>query len=146
MLKNRLAALALLVVLASGVLLVWKGTGGHGQPYTIDGTTYFPLANAAGYRQRGLAAWYGAESSERTALGGRFRPRGLSAAHKTLPLPCKVKVTNLRNNRSLVLVVNDRGPFVKGRVIDLSQGAARALGLREVGAVEVQFLGGKGAT
>ena len=73
-------------------------------------------------------------------MGVRFNPQGLSAAHKTLPLPSRVRVTNLRNGRSVVLVVNDRGPFVKNRLIDLSQGAARAIGVKGLAQVEVEYI------
>jgi rare lipoprotein A len=117
-----------------------RSKAAYNRPYTVKGKTYFPLVNAQGYRQRGIASWYGAESAGRTAMGSRFKPSGLSAAHKTLPLPCKVKVTNLRNNRSVVVVVNDRGPFVRNRLIDLSQGAARVIGLRGTAMVEVEYL------
>jgi rare lipoprotein A len=73
-------------------------------------------------------------------MGTRFNPHGLSAAHRTLPLPTRVRVTNLSNRRSIVLVVNDRGPFVGGRLIDLSLGAAKALRLSGLGHVEVEAL------
>ncbi len=71
-------------------------------------------------------------------MGARFNPQGLTAAHKTLPLPTKVRVTNLRNGRSVDVVVNDRGPFKKGRLIDLSQGAAKKIGLHTQGLTEVK--------
>lgn len=117
-----------------------KGKAAYNRPYRVKGKTYYPLARAEGYRERGLASWYGAESGRRTAMGSRFRPNGLTAAHKTLPLPCKVKVTNLRNDRAIVVLVNDRGPFVKNRLIDLSKGAAKAIGMRGVAEVEVEYL------
>lgn len=74
-------------------------------------------------------------------MGARFRPEGISAAHKTLPLPSRVRVTNLHNGRSIILVVNDRGPFKPNRIIDLSHGAARRLGLRGLARVKVDYLG-----
>ncbi|MCB1977647.1 MAG: septal ring lytic transglycosylase RlpA family protein, partial [Nitrosomonas sp.] len=75
----------------------------------------------------------------RTAMGTRFNPQGITAAHKTLPLPTKVKVTNLRNGRSVVVTVNDRGPFTKNRLIDLSHGAAKKIGLDKQGVTKVRI-------
>lgn len=115
----------------------------YNRPYTVRGVTYVPLATAAGYREVGTASWYGPESGNRTAMGTRFVPQGLTAAHKTLPLPSKVRVTNLHNGRSVDVLVNDRGPFKKGRLIDLSQGAAKKIGLQGVGKVKVEALDGK---
>lgn len=112
----------------------------YNRPYTVKGKTYYPLTSADGYREKGLASWYGAESGNHTAMGTRFRPHGLSAAHKTLPLPSKVRVTNLENGRAVDLWVNDRGPFKKNRIIDLSHGAAKAIGVRGVAKVQVEYL------
>jgi rare lipoprotein A len=92
------------------------------------------------YRERGLASWYGAGSGTHTASGARFNHKGFSAAHRTLPLHSKVRVTNLENGRSVSVVVNDRGPFHKRRVIDVSEGAAKALKMRGVARVEVEAL------
>lgn len=113
----------------------------YNRPYKVKGRMYYPLPSAVGYQEFGIASWYGPESGNRTAMGTRFRPEGISAAHKTLPLPTRVRVTNLHNGRSLVLVVNDRGPFKKGRIIDLSQGAARQLGIRGLAKVKVEYVG-----
>ncbi len=110
----------------------------YNRPYAIKGRTYVPMASAKGYKERGLASWYGWESGNRTATGAHFDPRRLTAAHRTLPLPTRVRVTNLRNRRSIDVLVNDRGPFVTGRIIDLSQGAARALRIDGVAPVEVR--------
>ncbi len=112
----------------------------YNRPYKVKGRTYYPLKTARGYRERGIASWYGWESGDRTAMGTRFNPRGLTAAHRTLPLPTRVKVTNLKNRRSVIVTVNDRGPFVRGRLIDLSYGAAKALRLNGLGPVEVEAL------
>lgn len=100
------------------------------------------MRSAVGYSERGIASWYGSESGNRTAMGVRFNPRELTAAHKTLPLPTKVRVTNLRNGRSVDVVVNDRGPFKKNRLIDLSHGAAKRIGLDKqgLGKVKVEYL------
>lgn len=114
----------------------------YNRPYTIHGQTYYPMASSIGYRERGLASWYGHESGSTTSMGTRFDPDGLSAAHRTLPLPTWARVTNLDNGRSIELLVNDRGPFVSGRLIDLSAGSARALGITGVGRVEIEALPG----
>lgn len=112
----------------------------YNKPYKVKGKTYYPLASASGYREKGLASWYGAESGNRTASGSRFNPKGLTAAHKTLPIPSKVRVTNLRNGRQIEVLVNDRGPFNDSRLIDLSHGAAKQLGMRGTAEVEVEYL------
>jgi len=92
--------------------------------------------------QKGIASWYGYETLRQkgghmTANGEAFDPKGLNAAHKYLPLPTYVKVTNLENNRMIIVRVNDRGPFVKGRIIDLSAGAAKRLGFYKKGTTKV---------
>jgi rare lipoprotein A len=112
----------------------------YNKPYQVKGKTYYPLVSASGYREKGLASWYGSESGNRTATGRRFNPKGLSAAHKTLPLPCKVRVTNLRNGRYIDVEVNDRGPFNDDRLIDLSHGAAKQIGMRGTTEVEIEYL------
>ncbi len=112
----------------------------YNRPYKVKGRIYYPMASAVGYREYGIASWYGSESGNRTAMGSRFKPQGLSAAHKTLPLPCKVRVTNLHNGRSIIVLVNDRGPFKKGRLIDLSRGAAKKIGVKNLARVKVEYL------
>ena len=92
-----------------------------------------------GFRQVGLASWYGPGFHGRlTASGERFDQNGLTAAHRKLPLGSEVTVTNLENGRSIVVEINDRGPYVAGRVIDLSKAAARRLGMVEEGIAKVQ--------
>jgi rare lipoprotein A len=108
-----------------------------GQPYVIGGITYTPRDEPR-YDQVGLASWYGSESGDQTANGERFRPNWISAAHKTLPLPSYVEVTALATGRTILLRVNDRGPFVSGRIIDLSRGAAETLGLLRSGTTAVR--------
>jgi len=104
------------------------------RPYVVFGRTYYPLQSAHGYREEGTASWYGKDfHGKRTASGEVYDMYGVSAAHKLLPLGTKVRVTNLGNGRDVVLVVNDRGPFVDGRIIDLSLGAARRIGSAEQG-------------
>ena len=99
-----------------------------GPPYRVAGRTYYPRDERR-YDEVGLASWYGLESGRRTANGEAFRPSGISAAHRTLPLPCYVEVTALDTGRTILVRVNDRGPFRAGYVIDLSKGAAAALGV-----------------
>lgn len=113
------------------------------RPYQIRGRWYQP-AEQPGYDETGLASWYGQQFHGRpTATGERFDMNALTAAHKTLPLPGLVEVTNLANGRRIVVRVNDRGPFVDNRIIDLSRGSAEALGLLSagVGQVRVRYLG-----
>ncbi len=113
-------------------------------PYVVKGKRYVPMSveKAKTYRQKGIASWYGYETYRQkgghmTANGEAFDPNGLNAAHKYLPLPTFVRVTNLENNRRAILRVNDRGPFVKGRIIDLSAGAAKKLGFYDKGTAKV---------
>jgi len=113
-------------------------------PYVVRGKRYVPMnvKQAETYRQKGVASWYGYETYRKkggrmTANGEAFDPKGLNAAHKYLPLPTFVWVTNLENNRRIALRVNDRGPFVKGRIIDLSAGAAKRLGFYKKGTARV---------
>ena len=113
------------------------------RPYQIRGRWYRP-EEQPNYDETGLASWYGAQFNGRpTATGERFDIHALTAAHKTLPLPGLVEVTNLANGKRIVVRVNDRGPFAEGRIIDLSRGAAEALDLlqRGVGEVRVRYLG-----
>ena len=88
----------------------------------------------------GQASWYGGEfAKRRTANGERFDPSGMTGAHRTLPLGTMVRVTNLRNGRSVLVRITDRGPFRRGREIDLSYGAARALGMAQRGVAQVKI-------
>jgi rare lipoprotein A len=115
-----------------------EGTYKIGQPYTVNGTTYVPREQPD-YDEAGIASWYGAKFHGRlTANGEVFDRNKLTAAHPTLPLPTQVRVTNLENGRSVVLRVNDRGPFVGNRIIDLSERAAEVLGFRGKGLANVQ--------
>lgn len=107
--------------------------------YTVLGRSYRTLSTAAGYDEVGVASWYGSDfHGKLTASGVRYDMHGLSAAHKTLPLGTIVRVTNMQNGRTVDLVVNDRGPFVDGRIIDLSYGAARKLGTAAQGVAKVR--------
>lgn len=109
-----------------------------GRPYVVRGVTLVPAADPT-YDMLGYASWYGSESGNRTANGERFRPNWITAAHKTLPLPTYVEVTALATGRRIVVRINDRGPFAPGpRIIDLSQGAAEQLGIRQGGHAAVR--------
>lgn len=113
------------------------------RPYQVRGRWYRPEEQPH-YDETGTASWYGEQFNGRpTATGERFDMHALTAAHKTLPLPGLVEVTNLGNGRRIVVRVNDRGPFVDGRIIDLSRGSAEALGMLSagVGQVRVRYLG-----
>nr|WP_287410566.1 septal ring lytic transglycosylase RlpA family protein [Pseudodesulfovibrio sp.] len=109
-------------------------------PYTVMGKTYYPLKTAHGYDEVGMASWYGKDfHGKKTANGYIYNMYGVTAAHKILPLGTQVRVTNLENNRSVVLVINDRGPFVHGRILDLSYGAAKKLGTVDRGVAKVRI-------
>lgn len=111
-------------------------------PYTVLGKTYFPLQESKNYVQSGTASWYGTKfHGQNTANGEVYDLYGMSAAHKTLPLPAYVRVTNLDNNRVVILRVNDRGPFYSDRIIDLSYAAAKKLGYAESGTARVKVEG-----
>ncbi len=108
-----------------------------GKPYTVRGVTYTPVDDRA-FDVLGYASWYGAESGNQVALGERFRPKWITAAHTTLPLPTYVEVTALETGRTILVRVNDRGPFARGRIIDLSRGAAEQLGVHRAGVAAVR--------
>jgi len=109
------------------------------RPYQISGVWYYPLPSAEGYDEEGLASWYGLEfHGKPTSCGEPYDMYAMTAAHKTLPLGTYVKVTNQRNGRSVILRINDRGPFVSGRIIDLSSRAAQELGSATPGLAPVR--------
>jgi rare lipoprotein A len=117
---------------------------GEPRPYKALGQWYQPLPDAKGFRQEGIASWYGPDfHGKRTSSGEAYDMHGMTAAHKTLPLGTLVRVRNLQNQRTVELRINDRGPFVGSRVIDLSYEAARQLGVIGPGtaAVEVVAIG-----
>ena len=139
-----------LVVLAGASLAACatgsRNAGGYGvngtmRPYQVGGVWYRPAVQPH-YDKTGLASWYGLQSRyHTTANGERFSSRVASGAHTTLPLPCIVEVTNLENGRRLRLRINDRGPFVRDRILDVSQKAAQDLGFRGVARVRVRYIG-----
>jgi len=116
-----------------------KSAKGNPAFYTVLGKRYFVLPTANGYVERGVASWYGPGfHAQSTSNGERYDMYAMSAAHKTLPLPAFVKVTNLTNGRSVIVRVNDRGPFKDGRIIDLSYTAASKLGMLRDGTAFVE--------
>jgi rare lipoprotein A len=109
-----------------------------GNPYRINGVWYYPAEDKA-YDRIGFASWYGPGfHGNRTASGERYDRRRFTAAHTTLPMPVVVRVTNLKNGRSTLVRVNDRGPFIPGRIIDVSEAAAHALGFKQDGLARVR--------
>ena len=111
-----------------------------GKPYQINGEWYFPRM-VDRYREIGVASWYGLPFHGRqTANGEIYDMHGMTAAHPTLPLPSLARVTNLENGRSIKVRINDRGPFAKKRIIDLSRRAAWELGFKEQGTAEVEVV------
>ena len=133
------AALAVFVV----SLMTSCSSGYRGymtRAYTVRGQHYQPMSvdAALNYNETGICSWYNESSffglkRGQTSIGEKVMPWDLSAAHKTLPLPCVVKVTNLENGKSLKLRVNDRGPFIPNRIIDVTPRAAKKLGFRDKG-------------
>lgn len=151
MIRRTVQHLALLALLA---LLAACGGGGYGpsgqgagqgqgtfkigKPYEIDGTWYYPAQDWS-YDETGIASWYGKEfDGKYTANGEIFDLNALTAAHRTLPMPSIVRVTNLENGRSIELRVNDRGPYARGRIIDVSRRAAQLLGFEAQGTAKVR--------
>jgi len=115
------------------------GTYKTGKPYQVAGRWYKPMQNVSSYDESGIASWYGADfHGKNTANGESYNMYTLSAAHKTLPMPTLVRVTNLENGRTVIVRVNDRGPFVKDRLIDLSRAAAKELGYLNKGTTRVR--------
>ncbi|MDH3899849.1 MAG: septal ring lytic transglycosylase RlpA family protein [Gammaproteobacteria bacterium] len=116
---------------------------GNPESYVVYGKRYYTKSSSAGYTERGIASWYGTKfHGRRTSSGEPYDIYKMTAAHKTLPLPTYAKVTNLRNGRSVVVKINDRGPFHANRIIDLSYAAAARLGIQEhgTGLVEVEAI------
>lgn len=108
-----------------------------GRPYLVRGVQYVPVEDPY-YDAVGYAGWYGSESGDRTANGEQFRPGAITAAHLTLPLPTYAEVTALDTGRTILVRINDRGPFARGRLLDLSKGAAAQLGIERQGIAAVR--------
>jgi rare lipoprotein A len=138
-----LLALAAFVLLAAGCASKaptrFRGPGTQ-RPYTVKGVTYTPLASARGYREEGIASWYGPGfHGRKTSCGETYDQYEPTCAHKVLPMHTMVRVTNLENGRTVVLRVNDRGPFVSGRIVDLSLYGAKFLGIYGRGTARVRL-------
>lgn len=117
-----------------------KRPAGHPKPYKVFGKWYQPLPHSKGFRQRGIASWYGKDfHGKKTANGEIYDMYAVTAAHKTLPLGTYVRVHNLENNRKIDVRINDRGPFVRGRIIDLSYTAAKDIGIVGPGTARVEI-------
>jgi rare lipoprotein A len=113
---------------------------GSQKPYTVNGQRYEPLQTHQGFSQAGVASWYGRDfHGKKTSNGETYNMNAMTAAHKTLPLGVYVKVHNTDNGREEIVRVNDRGPFVKGRIIDLSYAAAKKLGVDVAGTAPVRI-------
>lgn len=116
---------------------------GNKTPYTVLGETYRVMPSGRGFRQRGMGSWYGTKfHGRKTSNGEDYDVYAMTAAHKTLPIPCYVRVTNLENGRRAVVRVNDRGPFLHNRIIDLSYAAATKLGYATKGTalLEIEYI------
>jgi len=112
---------------------------GNHSPYTVLGKTYTVLPSSEGYRERGIASWYGSKfHGRRTSSGEPYDMHLATAAHKRLPLPTYAEVINLDNGRKMTVKINDRGPFHEGRIIDLSYAAAIKLGVDKTGTARVE--------
>jgi rare lipoprotein A len=135
----------LCIVLAIGLVSGHESSASTTQrrgclPYAVKGKHYKPLSSHAGFVQGGTASWYGRDfHGKETSSGEVYNMHAMTAAHKTLPLGVYVKVQNRKNGRKIVVRVNDRGPFIDGRIIDLSYSAARVLGVDRSGTAPVQI-------
>ena len=111
---------------------------GNPDSYTVLGETYYVMASAEDFQQKGIASWYGNKfHGQRTSSGEEYNMYAMTAAHKTLPIPAFVEVTNIDNDRKAIVKVNDHGPFHEGRIIDLSYAAATKLGVAQSGTANV---------
>ena len=134
--------LFLLFISSSGESAVkQKRTPATQRPYIINKRTYYPLPSAEGYEETGIASWYGSDFHGRsTSNGETYNMYDITAAHKLLPMHTMLLVINLENGKQTVVRVNDRGPFVQGRIIDLSLGAARKVDLVQSGTAKVKII------
>jgi len=144
----RSAIKVLILLCLGGVLFLFsgcsrkyrKGTPSTMKDYRVRGRHYYPTYVKLGQRMRGVSSWYGPHfHGRRTSSGERYNMYARTAAHKTWPMNTMVKVTNLRNGKSTIVRINDRGPFVRGRIIDCSYRAGREIGLNRTGIARVQI-------
>jgi rare lipoprotein A len=118
-----------------------RSVRGNPASYEVFGKRYFVLASAAGYNERGVASWYGPDfHGKNTSSGEAYDMYAMTAAHKTLPIPCYARITNLSNQRSVIVRINDRGPFVGNRIVDLSYTAAARLDMLRNGTAFVELV------
>jgi len=116
-----------------------RSRSGNPRSYEVLGKTYVLLKSRRGYHERGIASWYGTKfHGQRTSSGEPYDMFAMTAAHKTLPIPCYARVTNLENGHSIIVRINDRGPFHPNRIIDLSYVAAAKLGMLKKGTAKVE--------
>lgn len=119
----------------------YKSKRGTQKPYKIDGKWYTPVESSYGFEEDGLASWYGRDfHGKKTSNGETYDMYAMTAAHKTLPMNTYVRVVRLDDGRETIVRVNDRGPFVRGRIIDLSYTAAKKLGIDEQGTARVKIV------
>jgi rare lipoprotein A len=151
---NWLCCLLLLALLPLGCSTTGQQPSGHRpessghrrppatqRPYVIDNKRYYPIPSADGYSEKGIASWYGPGfHGKKTSNGETYDMHSMTAAHKTLPMNTMLLVKNLENGRQTVVRVNDRGPFVRGRIVDVSYKAAEALGIAQKGITRVQAI------
>jgi rare lipoprotein A len=131
-------ALIFLAVSIGGCSL---GPKRSGVSYVIKGKRYYILASSEGYNEKGIASWYGKPfHGRKTASGEVYNMYSITAAHKTLPLNTWVEVKNLKTKKTIIVRINDRGPFIDGRIIDLSQAAAKELGIYRAGVAPVSVV------
>lgn len=130
----------------TNILKTLRGSGDPNRTFTacfliflIGFFLLMVLTRCQAATQHGIASHYGLESGSKTASGQRLNPSAMTAAHRTLPFGTKVKVTNLRNKREVVVTITDRGPFIRSRVIDLTNGAARAIGMGGLAPVRLTY-------
>lgn len=139
--KIAIILLCILILVSCSQKTSWRRGGTPGtSPYTIRGKTYYPLKSAHGFIEEGIASWYGPGfHGKTTANGERYNQFAMTAAHKILPLGTTVRVTHLKNGKSIIARINDRGPFVDDRVIDLSRAAATRLDMMGTGTARVRI-------
>jgi len=142
--RTALALVAGTVLLGGGITEAAAKSRHHHRHHAHHASSSWRDANASvggGHSFSGMASYYGNESGSKTASGARFNQNAMTAAHRSLPFGTKVRVTNNKNGRSVVVTINDRGPFVRGRVIDLTPAGARALGFSGLAPVKLDVGG-----